>query len=199
VACRRRARQRLLIVGAGVVVSLNVGVGSLWAASGDADGTYTVTVTKVEASQDGSTFTTLFEGSQDINIAAVGAGAVAAGLVSGASVGTGTYTTVRVTIGSTLRVKGFVNNSAGTFTFYTNGGTDGGAFSTNIGAPNTPGGDYAIATFTVDAANRTNTTTGLSIVVAPGAGPTVTVKFDTSGVIVNTPSIRPPTVTISSR
>jgi hypothetical protein len=53
------------------------------AASGDADGTYTVTITKLELSTDGTTFVTVFEGSQAINIASANAGAVAAGLVSG--------------------------------------------------------------------------------------------------------------------
>ena len=157
-------------------------VGGVEAASSDADGTYTVTITKVEASKDGgTTYATIFTGSQDINIASVSAGAVAAGLASGAVLDVGTYTIVRVTIGATLRAKGYVNNAGNTV--YTNGGTDGSASSTNGGVLNTPGSDYAISTYTIPAANRTNTTSGLSIVVQVGTSPTCTVKFDTSGVL----------------
>ena len=152
------------------------------AVSGAADGTYTVTITKVEASKDsGTTYATIFSGSQDINIASVSAGAVAAGLASGAALDVGTYSIVRVTIGATLKAKGYVNNSGNTV--YTNGGTDGSASSTNGGVLNTPGADYAISTYTIPAANRTNTTSGLSIVVQVGKSPTCTVKFDTSVVL----------------
>ena len=169
------------------------------AASGNADGTYTVTITKVEASQDGgTTYTTLFSGSQDINIAAVDAGAVAAGLVSGAALDVGTYNTIRVTIGATLRVKGYANN--GGSTVYTSGGTDASAFSTNAGVTDTPGSGYTVSTYTVPTANRTSVTNGLSIVVQSGNSPTATVKFDTSGVLsasggILTPGA--PTVTIT--
>ena len=165
-----------------VVVCWAVGTRGVEAASGDADGTYTVTITKIEASKDGgTTYMTIFSGSQDINIASVSAGAVAAGLASGASLDVGTYNIIRVTIGATLRAKGYVNNAGNTV--YTNGGTDGSASSTNGGVLNTPGADYAVSTYTIPAANRTNTTSGLSIVVQVGKSPTCTVKFDTSGVL----------------
>ena len=164
-----------------VVVCWTAGLKAVEAASSDADGTYTVTITKVEASKDGgTTYTTIFSGSQDINIASANAGAVAAGLASGTVLGVGTYDTVRVTLGATLKAKGYVNNAGSTV--YTNGGTDGSASSTNGGVLNTPGSDYAISTYTIPVANRTNTTSGLSIVVRVGTSPTCTVKFDTSGV-----------------
>ena len=176
-------RTRRLLRGVALVAICSVmGLRGVEAASGDADGTYTVTVTKVEASKDGgTTYTTIFSGSQDINIASVSVGAVAAGLASGAVLDVGTYTIIRVTIGSTLRAKGYVNNAGNTV--YTNGGTDGSASSTNGGVLNTPGADYAISTYTIPAANRTNTTSGLSITVQVGTSPTCTVKFDTSGVL----------------
>jgi len=165
-----------------VAVCWTAGLRGVEAASGDADGTYTVTITKVETSQDGgTTYQTIFSGSQDINIASVSAGAVAAGLASGAALDVGTYNTVRVTIGDTLRAKGYVNNAGNTV--FTNGGTDGSASSTNGGVLNTPGSAYAISTYTIPAANRTNTTSGLSMVVQVGKSPAVTVKFDTSGVL----------------
>ena len=165
-----------------VVACWGLGARGVEAASGDADGTYTVTITKVEASKDGgTTYTTIFSGSQDINIASVNASTVAAGLASGAVLDVGTYDTIRVTIGSTLRAKGFVNNAGNTV--YTNGGTDGSASSTNGGVSNAPGADYAVSTYTIPAANRTNITSGLSLVVQIGKSPTCTVKFDTSGVL----------------
>ena len=165
-----------------VAVCWAVGLRGVEAASGAADGTYTVTITKVEASQDsGTTYTTIFSGSQSINIASVSAGAVAAGLASGAALDVGTYDTVRVTLGATLLAKGYVNNAGDTV--YTNGGTDGSASSTNGGVTDTTGSDYAISTYTIPVANRTNTTTGLSFVVQIGTSPTVTIKFDTSGVL----------------
>ncbi len=178
----RRWLGRTMLIGWISVAAVFIGLGLAEAASGDADGTYTVTITKVEVSKNGgTTYTTIFSGSQDINIASVSAGAVAAGLASGAALDVGTYDTVRVTIGATLRAKGYVNNAGNTV--YTNGGTDGSASSTKGGVLNTPGSDYAVSTYTIPPANRTNTTSGLSMTVQIGKSPTVTVKFDTSGVL----------------
>ncbi|MBI4354458.1 MAG: hypothetical protein HY595_04400 [Candidatus Omnitrophica bacterium] len=154
-------------------------MGPAQAASGDADGTYQVTITKLELSTDGTTFVTVFEGSQAINIAAANAGAVAAGLVSGVTLAAGTYTTVRATLGANLLAKGYVNNGADTI--YTNNSANGS--TTNSGVNNTPGADYAISTYTIPSANRTNTMTGLSFIVQPGVSKTVKVSFDTSGVL----------------
>ena len=149
------------------------------AASGDADGTYTVTITKLEVSTDGTTFVTVFEGSQAINIASANAGAVAAGLVNGVALVAGTYTTVRVTLGANLLAKGYANN--GSDTVYTNNSANGS--TTNSGVNNTPGTDYAISTYAIPQANRTNTITGMSFIVEPGASRTVKVSFNTSGVL----------------
>ena len=162
------------------------------AASSDADGTYTVTITKLEVSKDsGATFITVFSGSQAINIAAADAGAVAAGLVSGAAMETGTYDRVRVTLASDLLVKGFRNTGGGT-TDYTNG------TSFNTVAGNDPGGDYAVSTLTVPEENRVQTFTGYSIVVQPGGSSQVTITFNTTGVIIAGPSIKPPSVSVTA-
>lgn len=170
------------------------------AASGDADGTYTVTVKQVEVSTDGTNFVTVFSGSSDINISAVDAGAQAATLVSGTSVPPGTYTTVRVTIGATLSVKGYINIAGRTH--YTDGGTDGGAFSNVAGTDQQNAqADYAISTFTIPAANRVTSQAVTFNVVKGGPASRVTVTFDTSGVITNNggqPSLGAPTVTMSS-
>lgn len=183
------------------LLGLVVGSGVAEAASGDADGTYTVTVTKIEMSRDGgTTFATVFSGSTAINIASVNAGAIAAGLVSGVALAPGTYTVVRTTIGSTLQIKGYLNISGSTW--YTNGGSDANGFTVNSGVVSTPGASYAISTFTIPASNLTSSQTGLSMVVTSGgAAPTARVAFDTSGVITNsggTPTIGPPSVTMTS-
>ena len=169
------------------------------AASGDADGTFTVTITQVEISKDGgATYATLFSGSQEINIAAAGAGAVAAGLVSNGALPPGTYNQVRVTLGSTLRIKGFVNNGAGTGTLYTNNDADG--FDLNGAAINTPGADYAVSTLTIPVANRVDTLTTSIVVSGDGSPCRVRIDFDTAGVLSaagNVPSLNDPTVTVT--
>lgn len=176
-------------------------LGCAEAASGDADGTYTVTVTKIEMSRDGgATFATVFSGSTAINIASVSAGATAAGLANGAALAPGTYTVVRTTIGATLQIRGYINIAGSTW--FTNGGTDSNGFSVNAGVANTPGATYAIASFTIPSANRTSSQSGLSMVVTSGgAAPTCRVAFDTSSVITNSggaPTIGPPSVTMTS-
>ncbi len=191
-----RGVKRAALLWGAVALCLVMRVGQAEAASGSADGTYTVTITKVEVSKDGgTTYTTIFSGSQDINIASVNAGAVAAGLANGVTVESGTYDRVRVTIGATLQVKGYVNNGA--TTIYTDGTT----FSTNVGGANTPGGNYAVSTFTIPVASRVSVNT-TSIDIQPGKSPTVDVTFDTSSVITQAggvPSIGAPTVTVSSQ
>lgn len=168
------------------------------AASGDADGIYTVTIKKLEfRNATTGDFITVFEGSRAINIAAASAGATAASLLSGGGVPQGTYNQVRVTMDATLTVKGYVNNGA--TTIYTDGGTDTEAFTTNGAAANTPGADYATSTFTIPAAFRT-ATDPVSFTIGAVA-PTVRVTFDTSGVVTQSggiPSLGAPSVTITA-
>ena len=200
---------RLVTLGLGWVALLGlvIGPGRAEAASGDADGTYTVTVTKVELSKDGgTTYTTIFEGSQSINIAAANAGAVAAGLASGVVLEPGTYDAVRTTIGATMQFKGYVNNDNGTDTLYTDGGTETGSgesTSNNAGVLNTPGADYAASTYTIPVINRTETDTSLSLKVEAGKALIVDIAFDTTGTATegaaNTIIPGDPTVTITSR
>ena len=177
---------RWMMTRAALLLAISVTVpGWAEAASGDADGTYTVTVTKIELSKDsGATYITVFSGSQAINIASANAGAVAAGLVSGVSCEAGRYDRIRVTLGSSLLVKGFVTD--GPTTYYTNGST----FGIDVSA-------YAISTFTISNPVQVYTIAP-PIIVGPGSSPKVTVKFDTSGVIVAGPNVNAPSVTISS-
>ena len=172
--------------------------GPAWAASGDADGTYTVTVTKIEISQDnGSTYFTVFSGSQAINIAAANAGAVAAGMVNASGVPPGTYNLIRTTLGDSLLIKGYVNNGA--TTFYTNNDADG--FGLNAGAANTPGGDYATSTITIPAANRVSSLATNFTCTGGGPAKSVKIAFDTGGVLTvagGLPSLNAPSVTVTS-
>ena len=181
-----------------VTLDLMVGVRGSWAASGDADGTYTVTMTKVEISTDGTNFITVFEGSSSINIASATAGAQVGSLVSGTAVPPGTYTTVRVTLGTNLLIKGFITISGSTY--FTNGGTDGNGFTVNSGVVDTPGSGYAISTFTIPSANRLNSFSTSFTVKENGSASTVSISFNTAGVITNsggTPTIGPPSVSVS--
>lgn len=171
-------RERLIAALLISVLSSLLWCGSAAGGSTDADGVYTVTVTLVEASSDGgATYTTLFSGSQDINIAAVNAGAVAAGLVSGVEIPVGTYNRVRVTIGATLLGKGYVNSGGNTF--YTSGGVNG--TSSIAGNDNTTASDYTTSTYTIPEANRVSTQT-VSIPIEKDKPTTIRVNFDTRGV-----------------
>lgn len=170
------------------------------AATGSGGGqAYKVTVTTVETSSDGgSTYTMLFSGSQEMDIAAANAGAVAASLVSGVQLSPATYNRIRVTIGATMKAKGYVNISG--VTHYTSGGTDAGAFSQAAGNDSPPSSGFVESTFTVPSGNRTSVDT-VSIVVTPTNAPTVKVAFNTAGVFINSggnPSLGPPTVTITT-
>ena len=182
------------------LLGLATWTGSSEAASGNADGTYTVTITKVEMSTDGTNFVTVFSGSSSINIASVSAGAQAAALASGASLPPGSYTTVRVTLGSTMQIKGYINISGSTW--YTIGGLDSNGFSSVAGTDQQNSqSNYAISTFTIPTTNRINSQSVSFTVKEGGAASTVSVAFDTSGVVMNnggSPTIGAPTVTMTS-
>jgi hypothetical protein len=172
-----------------------------YAQSSNAEGTYTVTITKIEISTDGSNFVTVFSGSSAVNIASASAGAAVAGLVSGASVPPGTYNTVRVTLAANLLLKGYRNISGDTW--YTQGGTDTNGFTSVSGTDQASSqSNYTISTFTIPAGNRVNTLTITAFTVKEGGAPnTVSVSFDTSGVITevnSAPSVGAPTVSVSS-
>lgn len=173
------------------------------AVSGAADGTYTVTITLIEVSKDGgTTYATLFSGSEAVNIASANAGATVAGLASAVDLEAGTYDTVRVTLGASLLLKGYVN--FGTTTIYTNNDADGFDNNAGGGADRTDNGGtaYAVSTFTIPLANRTQLFTGLSLPVSRAAPRTCILTFNTSGVLTQsggTPSVGAPSVSFSSR
>lgn len=192
-----------------VAGGLALGLLAAWpgaeAGTTDADGTYTVTITRIELSKDsGASYTTVFSGSQAVNIASANAGAAVAGLVSGVELDPGSYDRSRVTLGATLLAKGYVNSGGNTF--YTDGGTETGAgeSTTQIaGQNNTTAADYTASTYTIPVADRTQVVTFSSPVSVSKDDPrTVIVTFNTAGVLsLSGTAVVPgaPSVSVSSR
>lgn len=86
---------------------------------------YEVTVTKVEFSKDGgSSWHTVFEGSETMDIASVDFDAKVKTFVSGFSLEEGTYTKCRLTVSGTFVINGSVIYSDGETIYYTMQGTD---------------------------------------------------------------------------
>lgn len=161
----------------------------------DATGTptvYKVTVKKVEFSSDGgATFVTLKEADQQMDIASVNAGAVAANYASGASLPAGIYNRIRVTISCNMRLRGQV--AFGVNTFYT---TAAGGTAAND-ATQLAEGPFTIPTPPCAGGSLTDTET-VSFTVIEGQGKTVDVIFDvTGGIRVDAGVLSPNTVTVT--
>jgi len=187
----------------GLILSFISGAPVSFAASGDADGTFTVDMTKIEISSDsGTTYTTIFEGNTSVNIASADAGAAISSLIQDVTLKNGLYDCVRATVGDTLLMRGYVNDPDAVTTLYTDGDSNDDAFTGTAGL-DSPGGDYAVSAFTIDAVQRTQVTCGLSINIdGGGAVPTVVVNIDANGVLTqsgDTPSIGSPNIVCSSR
>ena len=82
---------------------------------GNADGTYIVTISKIEISQDNSTWITLGEGAQQFNIASLTVGTDFSNYVSNTSITAGTYKYVRVTVSRTIQIKGSGTNGGNVY------------------------------------------------------------------------------------
>jgi hypothetical protein len=161
----------------------------------DATGTptvYKVTVKKVEFSTDaGTTFVTLREADQQIDIASVNAGALAGSYASGASLPAGTYNRIRVTISCTIRLRGQV--TFGVNTYYT---TAAGGTAIND-ATQLAEGAFTIPTPPCAGGNLTDTST-VTFPVIEGQAKTVDVNFDvTGGIRLDVPALSPNTVTVT--
>lgn len=110
-----------------VIVLMMTQAGSVLARPGQAGNfygnatTYRVTVSKVETSQDSSTWITLGEGVQEFDIAAVNAGAQVGSYVSNRSIPAGTYRYMRITVSRTMIVNG--TGATGGVTYYTTANT----------------------------------------------------------------------------
>jgi hypothetical protein len=168
----------------GVVVTLVGGVLVLATAvisfAQQATGTptiYKVTVKKVEFSSDGgTTFVTLKEADQEMDIASVNAGALAANYASGATLPAATYNRIRVTISCTIKLRG--NVSFGGITYYTT--STGG---TSAVAGNLAEGSYTVPAGAGCAGGQLTSTDTVSFAVIEGQGKTMNVSFDVTGSI----------------
>lgn len=152
---------------------------------GDGTGTpetYKVSLAKFELSSDGgSTYITIFEGTSDyMDIASVTAGQSAGNFLSGLSVLDGTYTHVRVTPSSVMKMKG--SAVSGATTYYTTAGTT--AVGAHTGSTaTTTAANLAEGTMTLSAGTITATVNALSpnITVKNGvANHSVRVSFNVS-------------------
>lgn len=86
---------------------------------------YKVTLKKLEVSTNGgTTWITLKEADQEMDIASVTAGQVAAGYVSNAALPVGTYNRMRVTISATFKMQGFAYYNTNDRTYFTTAGGD---------------------------------------------------------------------------
>lgn len=98
-------------------------------AAGDSvDGQYTITIRKIEISQDGTSWITLAESDQSFNIASVAIGQSMGSYLNVSNVSVGTYTRLRVTLSRTMTIKGrTLNPQAGNYYYTTtqNGQTAG--------------------------------------------------------------------------
>jgi hypothetical protein len=81
--------------------------------------TYRVTISKIEVSQDNSTWVTLGEGTQTFDIASVNVGAQVGNYVTDKPIPAGTYKYIRITISRTMVINGSATNAG--VTYYTTG------------------------------------------------------------------------------
>ncbi|OGX39692.1 MAG: hypothetical protein A3C53_05580 [Omnitrophica WOR_2 bacterium RIFCSPHIGHO2_02_FULL_68_15] len=168
-------------------------VAPAWAASGDPEA-YGVTITRIELSKDGgASYVTRFEGYADVNLAAPGVGAPIADLGKDTPLPKGTYNRLRVTLGPTLYLKGYVNH--GGATLFTNGGADLVGYETNAAAANAPGATYAVSSVTIP---NTARTFEQAIDIHVGSTmPALHLAFDLTGLITQTagvPAVSAPAV-----
>ncbi len=137
---------------------------------------YQVRIAKLELNN-GTAWVTVYEGtSTAIDIASVGAGALAGNFMSGLSVPDGTYTQSRVTPSQTFKIKG--DDGAGRYTTAAIGG-NGGCVFTNVAAAEAAC-DITIATAITP---TTTTFTGPITVTNGSASHKVRVSFNVSAAI----------------
>lgn len=157
----------------------------------EVNGTYTITIKKIEISQDGNTWVTLADTEQSMNIASGNMGATIGSYVSNVLVPEGTYTQLRTTLSRTITIKG--QGADGGTTYYTttqNGKSADGLFY--YATANS--GDYEAATIRVpddaqgvellDGDMRVTTDiSGSPLVIAKGQNKSVSLSFNTKSMI----------------
>lgn len=94
-------------------------------AGSEVSGTYTVTIKKIEISQDGSNWVTIGEGNKSFNIASGDAGTQIGSYASNSSIPAGTYRYIRNTLSRTMIIKGQADSGGTTYYTSTQNGTAG--------------------------------------------------------------------------
>ena len=146
---------------------------------------YKLTMQKFEVSSDkGTTWTTLQQKNQEIDIASVNAGQVAAGYVSDAAMAVGVYNRIRVTISATFTMQGFAYYTSQNTTYFT---TASGISSIAGNVSNTSlMTNYGQLSITIPGQTQLSSTFDLSstpIVIAQGKTQKVTVSFDVTSTL----------------
>ncbi|HIC92098.1 MAG TPA: hypothetical protein EYP21_08605 [Syntrophaceae bacterium] len=169
-------------------------------AGSEVSGTYTITIKKIEISQDGSTFITVGEGDLTFNIAGGSAGATIGNYVTNSSIPPGTYTTIRITLSRTITIKGRSGNQGGNYYYTTTsaGQVSGFYKAGSVAVGSWPPGDYAAVSFQVpsDAEGEAGETLEIigddmrttkdfvnPIVVKAGETQTISISFNTQRMI----------------
>jgi hypothetical protein len=129
-------------------------------AGSEVNGTYTVTIKKIEISKDGTNWVTLGEKTQSFNIASQSIGATIGSYISNTSIPIGTYNYLKITQSRTITIKGRSDDqdpTAGVLYYYTS--TQNGTFNgfykagstTSAWDNNNPPSDYEAVAFQVPA------------------------------------------------
>ena len=166
-------------------IALTCAINTTLAAPGDIGNffgnatTYQVTASKVEISQDNSTWFTLGEGVQQFDIASVNVGEDVDNYMTVTAIPAGTYRYVRVTVSRTMRING--SGVSGAATYYTTANTmnvDGG----QLGVGSNLQGNQAAGTIVIPSE-------------APSPDPRETIEVSGDNLIVTTTLDEPFTVT----
>ena len=122
-------------------------------AGAEIDGTYIVTIKKIEISQDGTTWVTLGEKECSFNIASGDVGASIGNYISNSSVPTGTYTRLRITQSRMITIKGRSGNVGGNYYYTTTsaGRVNGFYKAGSVATGGWPPVDYEAVSFQVPA------------------------------------------------
>lgn len=147
---------------------------------------YKVTVQKFEASTDGgTTWITIKQQNQEMDIASVTAGQVAAGYVSGIGIPIGTYNRIRVTVSATFKMQGFAYYASDNRTYFTTAGGDSSvAGNVSDTAQFTSYGELSITIPGQTQIQSEFNLSGSTMTIAKGINRKVTVNFDVANTLV---------------
>ncbi len=147
---------------------------------------YKVTVQKFEASTDGgTTWITIKQQNQEMDIASVTAGQVAAGYVSDIGIPVGTYNRIRVTVSATFKMQGFAYYSSDNRTYFTTASGDS-SVAGNVSDTSqfTSYGELSITLPGQTQIQSEFNLSGSTMIVAKGITRKCTVSFDVANTLV---------------